>query len=161
MNDLNITHILRPEVAALEHGVRVARTSDINSGTFVCHLTTGEEARELRWGYFYKNASNGRIAFVDDARVRLGTVRHGEFIISFDRVTTERRIDRRTNTFTGNVEDFRQDWFNADAEKLVRKELLALEVEAEVITALVARLQDLDLDELKTVIEFVDNEFVR
>jgi hypothetical protein len=154
MNDLSIVHILQDRVDELGRGVHVARTDNIASGTFVCHLHYDVVAA-LRFGFFYKNGSTGRIVYVNQkGQVRLGTVTKGEFIISFEEVTTKERI--RRNAFSGTADDIQQDWFNPEAQQLVEAELRALEAENVEIKNLIAKLQGLTMEEVLKVVGFVD-----
>jgi len=152
MDDINLVHILQDGVSALGRGVYVARTDNIDSKTFVCHL----HGDALRFGFFYKNGSTGRIVYVNqEGEVGFSTVTKGKFIIAFEEVTTGKRFNG--NILPWTAADIEQNWFDPEAQQLVAAELRALEGEDAEIQNLIGMLEGLNMQQVQQVVAFMNN----
>ena len=151
MNDINLVHILQRGIKDLGRGVAVLRTNNVTPRTFVCHL---DWQGALRYGFFYPNGSNGRLAYVVNGVVELGAVGGGEFVIGFQDVTTRHTINR--NRFTGDAASVTQEWSNDEAMILVKQELDFLRNEDDVVRRLITHLQGLILAQAESVITYME-----
>lgn len=154
MDDTNWIHVLQDNLKNVGRGVEIARADNIDSGTFVCHLTVNGQ---LRSGFFYENGSNSRIAYTNEYnRVLLGTVHKGVFLICFREIVTDRKI--RNNQFSGEVQHIQQEWFDDEVQRLVLQELNFMAHEQQEIHDLIALLQSMDINDIRKVKHLINSK---
>ena len=57
MDDLNMFHVLAPNIQEIEHGVKLCAQDEIESKTLVCYL----DSEGFHYGFAYKNGTNLRV----------------------------------------------------------------------------------------------------
>ena len=84
--------ILNQEVQDIGHGVQLAHTKNVDSGTFVCYISR-EDIGQFRFGFFFKGGP--RIAQWDEelAAVRYRSPPRDHRLIAFTQATTQHKLE--------------------------------------------------------------------
>ena len=148
MDDLNLFHVLGPNIQDIGHGVRLSRQDEIPSRTLVCFL---DGNGEFHYGFGFRNGSNFRVVCWENGARIDRTVPKGAFIIAFDEETAENAFD------SVNANDFDSlAWFDGDKTNNVRDELIALNDKRDMVNNLIARIPDLTIQEIAAVNQKID-----
>lgn len=150
MDDLNMFHVLAPNIHEIGHGVRLSPQDEIASKTFVCFLDTEEE---LHFGFGYKNGSNFLVVCWENNIRRNKTVPKGTFIIAFDEAVTQK--GRNAHFGEADFHQFRP-WFNDEAQQNVKDELVSLNRRRRSVANLIERLAGLTIEEIEEVNQKID-----
>ena len=148
MDDLNLFHVLGPNIQDIGHGVRLSRQDEIPSRTLVCFL---DGNGEFHYGFGFRNGSNFRVVCWENGARINRTVPKGAFIIAFHGETAANAFD------SVNANDFaRMTWLDVRKRNNVRDELIALNNKQDRVADLIERIAGLTIQEIDTVNQKID-----
>jgi hypothetical protein len=146
MADFPFNHILAAGITDLQVGAALRTAEDLQPRSFVCFLRNNN----MEKGYFFLNGSNGRVKTVRGGVVTNTTLKSGNFVISCaDIVTNKRFADNWT------VADLQPPQINAAADVLLLQELRAVHDLRFAIEDIVMGLEQLTVEELVNVREYM------
>lgn len=149
MDDLNMFHVLAPNIEEIGRGVKLCGQNEIASRTLVCFL---DGSKRFHYGFGYKNGANLRIVCWEGNGTRNKTAPKGAFIIAFNDET----IGASFKEVNANHFDDVRGWFDDEKQQNVREELVALIDKNDRVNDLIGRLAGLTIQELDKVNEKID-----
>lgn len=149
MDELNMFHVLAPNIQEIGRGVKLCGQDEIASRTLVCYLDGRER---FHYGFGYKNGTNLRVVCWEGNGRRDKAAPKGAFIIAFN----DQIIEASFHEVNANDFDKVRGWFDDEKQQNVREELVALIDKHDRVNDLIGRLAGLTIQELDKVNEKID-----
>ena len=145
-----IFHGISQDLRKLGHGVRLAKSSEVESNVLICYL---DQFRQFHYGFCYKMGDTTKaVCWEKHAgkylpyKKTINTVPHGSFVIIFEGEKTELNI---TDSFSDT--DFKIFWLQEAEQNLVMTELGAIEDRSRLMSETVEMMATLDIEELEKI----------